>query len=65
MLEQPSIFEAILIGILVLGLLLLWRKGIRQIFEESRQAEQDWGSLLLPIGAVILFVVILILAVAQ
>jgi hypothetical protein len=58
---MPSTFETILLGVFVLSLLLWFRPGLRAAMEHSRQAEKHWGDLVLPIGAVVAFVILLIL----
>jgi hypothetical protein len=56
------LWEQLLIGAGALLLVFLFRPGIKAALEKSRAAEQkDWKGALLPIGAVVLFVVLLIL----
>ena len=53
-------WEMILVGV-VLVLVLLWiRPGVKATIQQSRNAERDWPGLLLPLGAVILFVLLLL-----
>lgn len=60
--ETPSTWEAILIGLIALLVIFWYSPGIKASIERSKQAEADWGAVLLPIGAVVLFVIFLILA---
>jgi hypothetical protein len=54
-------WEQILLGIGAFILVFLFWPGIRHVVEKSRQAENpDWRGALLPIGAVVLFVILLI-----
>jgi hypothetical protein len=54
-------WEQILLGIGAFILVFLFWPGIRHAVEMSRQAENpDWRGALLPIGAVVLFVILLI-----
>lgn len=59
--QSMATWEIILLGI-VLVLVLLWvRPGIRAAFRQSREAEhKDWAGVLLPIAAVLLFVIMVI-----
>lgn len=57
-----AIWEQILLGIGGLVILLLFWPGVKTALERSKQAENpDWKGALLPIGAVVLFVILLIL----
>ncbi len=54
-------WEKILIGILAVLVLLWFRPGIKAAMEQTREAKQkDWAGVLIPLGAVVLFVVLLI-----
>ena len=55
-----STWEMVLIGALVVLVLFWIGPGIKPMLEQSRQAEKDWAGLLIPIIAVILFVILLI-----
>ncbi|NIP73317.1 MAG: hypothetical protein GWO16_09950 [Gammaproteobacteria bacterium] len=59
--QSMATWEIVLLGI-VLVLVLLWvRPGIRGAFRQSREAEnKDWAGVLLPIAAVLLFVIMVI-----
>ena len=61
--ESLATWELILLGAIGLIVILLFFPGLRRLSEESKKAEKDWPGFLLPIGAVILFVVLLIVMV--
>ena len=57
-----SIWEQIALLLIAVGVIFLFRPGIKRAMEESRQAEEkDWKSVLIPIAFVILFVIFLIM----
>ena len=57
-----EVWEQLLLGALGLGVFFLFRPGIKQAMEKSRQAEnKDWQGVLFPIGLVVLFVIVLIM----
>ncbi len=58
--EAISTWEMVLVGALVVLVLFWIGPGIKPMLEQSRQAEKDWAGLLIPIIAVILFVLLLI-----
>jgi hypothetical protein len=58
--EAPELWEKLLIGILVVGVIFLFRPGIKATWERSQQAKKDWAGFLLPIGAMVLFIILLI-----
>lgn len=58
---EPSTWESLLLGVLALLLVLWWRPGLKAAWERSRQAEKDWPAALLPLAAVVAFVVLLLL----
>lgn len=56
-----ALWEQILVGAIVVLVLLWVVPGLRGGLARSRQATaDDWRGLLLPLGAVILFVILLI-----
>ena len=62
--QSMATWEMILVGILVVLVLLWIRPGIKNVFEQSRQAEyKDWAGVLIPFGFVVLFVLLLIMMV--
>ena len=60
---ELATWEMIALGAIALIVLLLAFPGIKRITQESKEAEKDWPGFLLPIGAVVLLVVVLILLV--
>ena len=61
--ESGGIWEAILAGLLAAFFIFWFRGGIKARLEESRNAPKDWMGALIPIGAVVLFVIFLIVIV--
>lgn len=60
--ENLSVWEMLLLGVVVMFVLMWMGPGIRQTFKQSRQAEQrDWSGFLLPLGVMVAFVILLIL----
>lgn len=60
--ENHSTWETILIGLIALLVIFWFSPGIKAAFERGKQAEADWGAVLIPLGLVALFVFFLILA---
>ena len=59
--QEPSMWEGVLLGILALLLVFWLRPGIKEALRRSREAEhKDWAGALVPIALVVLFVVLLI-----
>lgn len=59
--EQMQTWEAVLVGIIAVLLIFVFRPGIKQALQQSREAEEkDWKGALVPIGFVLLFVILLI-----
>ncbi|MXZ81245.1 MAG: hypothetical protein F4Z15_07775 [Gammaproteobacteria bacterium] len=54
-------WEKIAIGIVIVLVTLFMLPGTRRMIEVSKDAPKDWKGVLLPIGAVIAFVVFLVL----
>ncbi len=60
--EEFSLWEYVLAGIIAAGVLFFWGPGTRQRLKDSpKGSPQDWMTAVLPIGAVVLFVVFLIM----
>jgi len=60
--NDMSIWEQIALLLIAVGVIFLFRPGIKRAMEESRQAEdKDWKSVLIPIAFVVLFVIFLIM----
>lgn len=56
-----SVWEALLLGALVLLVLFWFGPGVRNALRDSRRGTaEDWKGVLLPLGLVVLFVVLLI-----
>lgn len=58
--ESMALWEQLLLGVGAVALIFFLWPGIKQTMERSRQAEKDWPGLLVPLGAVVLFVIALI-----
>ena len=59
--EPMSLWEKLLLGVLVVLVLLWFRPGIKAAFRERRHASQaEWLSALIPIALVAAFVALLI-----
>ena len=56
-------WESILLGAMALGLVFWMGPGIKATLQQSKEAPKDWGGALIPIGAVVLFVIFLIMTV--
>ncbi|MDE0310492.1 MAG: hypothetical protein OXI60_11790 [Acidiferrobacterales bacterium] len=61
--EALATWELIALGAIGLVVIFLFFPGLRRLSEESRNAPKDWPGFLLPIGAVILVVVLLVMVV--
>jgi len=55
-----SIWENLLLGVMVVGIILWMRPGIKASMQQTREAKSDWMAVLVPIGFVVMFVVFLI-----
>ncbi len=60
--ETDSTWETILVGLIALLAIFWFGPGIKAASERGKQVEADWGSVLLPLALVALFVLFLILA---
>ncbi len=56
---EMALWEQLALGAVALLVIFWFRPGIKAALQKSEQAETDWPGLLLPIAAVILFVVFL------
>ena len=61
--ESLATWEMILLGLIGLAVVIFFVPGMKHVFAESEKAKKDWPGFLLPVGAVILFVIVLIVAV--
>jgi di/tricarboxylate transporter len=60
--EPLSLWEKLLLGVLVVLVLLWFRPGLKAAFSERRKASRDeWMSVLIPIALVAAFVALLII----
>ena len=58
---MSDLWQIVLLGGVALLVILWWGPGARAMLQRSREAENpDWAGALLPIGAVVLFVILLI-----
>jgi hypothetical protein len=53
-------WEKVVIGIILVVLIFWLLPGTRQMIEKSKDAPKDWKGLLIPIAAVVLFIMFLI-----
>lgn len=62
---QMGLWEAILAGVLVLAVLFFFGPGAKRAAEKAPKAEAgDWKAAIVPILAVVAFVVLMILMIA-
>lgn len=60
--EDSSIWEMLLIGLLALLVIFWFSAGIKAASERAKQTPADWSAVLIPLALVTLFVFFLILA---
>jgi len=65
MTENLSTLELILVSALVIAVLFWFSRGLGNLFRESREAPKDWSGLLLPLAAVVGFVLLLMVMVSR
>lgn len=59
-----STWEAVLVGVLALLVLLWFGPGVKQAVRQSRRGTaQEWRDVLVPIALVVLFIVLLVVMV--
>jgi len=58
--ESLELWEKLAIGALAIGVIFLFRPGIKVALQQSREAEKDWKGVLVPLVLVVLFVILLI-----
>ena len=62
--EAMGLWESLAVGVIAVAVIFMFGPGIKQAFKQSQQSSsQDWMGVLLPIGAVVLFVIALIMMV--
>ena len=57
---ELSLWENLLLGVMVLGVILWMRPGIKSSMQQTREAKSDWMGALIPIGFVVIFIIFLI-----
>ena len=57
-------WEKILLGVLALVVILWFFPGVKTMMQQSREAPKDWPAVIIPIFAVVAFVIFLIAVVA-
>ncbi len=57
---ELSLWENILLGVMVLGVIFWMSPGIKSSMKMSKNVESDWMGVLLPIGFVVIFIIFLI-----
>jgi len=55
-----SLWENILLGVMVLGIIFWMRPGIKSSMQLSKESKTDWMGVLIPICFVVMFIVFLI-----
>ncbi|MCP1728383.1 amino acid transporter [Natronospira proteinivora] len=65
MTDNLSTIELVLIGALVIAVLFWFSRGLGNLFQESREAPKDWVGLLLPLAAVVAFVLFMMMMVSR
>jgi len=56
-----ALWEQLALGVVALLVIFWFRPGIKAALKQSEEAEKDWAGILLPIAAVILFVIFLVM----
>lgn len=57
---EMSLWENLLLGVMVIGIIFWMRPGIKASMQQTREAKPDWMGVLVPVGLVVMFVVFLI-----
>lgn len=60
---QYTWWENLILGIIVLMAVFWMQAGAKSAFQRSKQVPADWGSVVLPLGLVVMFVIFLIMMV--
>jgi hypothetical protein len=58
-----SLWENLLLALLVMAMLFWMGPGIKATIEKSRTAKSDWSALIVPLGFVVMLVIFLIVMV--
>ena len=56
-----ALWEQLALGAVALLVIFWFKPGIKAALKQSEEAEKDWAGILLPVAAVILFVVFLVM----
>ncbi len=57
---ELTTWESIFVGAVMIGVLVLMYPSVKNTIEKSKDGPKDWTGVLIPIGAVILFILFLI-----
>lgn len=57
---EMALWEQIALGAIAILAIFWFKPGIKTALKQSEEAEKDWPGVLLPIGAVVLFIVFLV-----
>lgn len=64
MMEAMGIWESLAVAAIAVAVIFMFGPGIKESFKQSQEStSKDWMGVLLPIGAVVLFVIVLIMMV--
>jgi hypothetical protein len=55
-----SMWENILLGVMVLGVIFWMKPGLKSSMQQSKNAESDWMSFVVPMVLVVMFVIFLV-----
>jgi hypothetical protein len=55
-----SMWENILLGVMVLGVIFWMKPGLKSSMQQSKNAESDWMSFVVPMALVVMFVIFLV-----
>jgi len=58
-----ALWEQLALGAVALLVIFWFKPGINAALKQSEEAEKDWSAVLLPVAAVILFVVFLVVTI--
>jgi len=61
--QSMALWEQLALGAVALLVIFMFRPGIKAALKQSEQAEKDWPAVLLPLLAVVLFVLFLVMLV--
>ena len=62
--ESMGMWESLAVAAIAVAVIFMFGPGIKQAFKQSQQStSKDWMGVLVPIGAVVLFVIVLVMLV--